>query len=225
MLYSEFLSAIPLNVYKKVCNSCMVYIVLFDIFLIASICICSVFIYFHWYLKKDNMSTNFNVGYLNVYMTAKQIDIKNRTYYTYNDLNIIKNFNSNNLKLDKKSVLGNYVYYIGYITKKPQWTVNSVKTFYLIINRIKGHFEEYQDVFDGIKEFIKKINDYRYPTKYDDNYMKIKFNTDDNIPLNKIRYLPAITITIRSVTKKKMLNIILNFSRMIVCMKYKNARI
>ena len=32
--------------------------------------------------------------------------------------------------------------------------------------------------------------------------MKIKFNTDDNISLNKIIYLPTITITIRSVTKK-----------------------
>ena len=32
--------------------------------------------------------------------------------------------------------------------------------------------------------------------------MTIKFNTDDNIPLNKIIYLPTITITIRSVTKK-----------------------
>ena len=32
--------------------------------------------------------------------------------------------------------------------------------------------------------------------------MKIKFNTDDNIPLNKIIYLPIITITIRSITKK-----------------------
>ena len=89
-----------------------------------------------------------------------------------------------------------------------------------MINKIKGHFEEvdgdkylisssengdimqkYQEVFDGIKEIIKKINDYSQPIKYDDNYMKIKFNTDDNILLNKI-YLPAITITIRSVTKK-----------------------
>ena len=37
--------------------------------------------------------------------------------------------------------------------------------------------------------------------KYDDNYMKIKFNTDDNVSLNKILYLPTITITIRSITK------------------------
>ena len=42
--------------------------------------------------------------------------------------------------------------------------------------------------------------------------MKIKFNTDDNIPLNKIIYLPTITITIRSVTKKKMINIIRKYS-------------
>ena len=32
--------------------------------------------------------------------------------------------------------------------------------------------------------------------------MKIKFNTDDNIPLNKIIYFPTITMIIRSITKK-----------------------
>ena len=37
--------------------------------------------------------------------------------------------------------------------------------------------------------------------------MKIKFNTDGNVPLNKKIYLPTITITIRSFTKKKMINI------------------
>ena len=95
-----------------------------------------------------------------------------------------------------------------------------------MINRIKDHFEEkygdkyliispengdtiqkYQENFDRLKEIIKKITDYSQPIKYDDNYMKIKFNTDDNIPLNKIIYLPTITITIRSITKN-MMNII-----------------
>ena len=110
--------------------------------------------------------------------------------------------------------MGNNIYYNGYITKKTQWNVNSVNPLYLMISKIKGHFEEkdgdkyliissenghmiqkYQEVFDGIKEIIKK-NDYNQPIKYDDNYIKIKFNTDDNIPLNKI------TIIIRSVTQK-----------------------
>ena len=66
MLYNETLDVIPLNVYKKVYTSCMVYIVLFVVFFITSICISSVFIYFYWYLKKDNISTNFSVGYLNI---------------------------------------------------------------------------------------------------------------------------------------------------------------
>ena len=155
-------------------------------------------------------------------MAIRQLNIKGRTHYFYNDLINIKNFNTNNLKLDKKSVLGNYVYYIGYITKKKtQWNVNSVNPLYLMINRIKRHFEEidgdtyliissengntmqkYQEVFDEIKEIIKKINDSSQPIKYDDKYKKIKVNTDDNIPLNNIIYFPTIIIIIRSVTRK-----------------------
>ena len=154
-------------------------------------------------------------------MAIRQLNIEGKTYYFHNDLINIKNFNSNNLKLDKKCVLGNEVYYIGYITKKPQWNVNGVNPLYLMINKMKGHFEEVdgdkhliissengdimqkcQEFFDGIKEILKKINDYSYPMKYDDNYMKIEFNTNDNIILNKIIYLPTITITIRSVTQK-----------------------
>ena len=50
-------------------------------------------------------------------MDIRQRNIKCRTYYFYNDLIDIKNFNSNNLKLDKKIALGNDVYYIGYIKK------------------------------------------------------------------------------------------------------------
>ena len=86
--------------------------------------------------------------------------------------------------------MGNDVYYIGYITKKPQWNVFSVNPLYVIIIKIKGHFEEvygdkylviisehgdvmqkYQEVFNQIKEIIKKINDYNQPIKYDDNYI------------------------------------------------------
>ena len=48
-------------------------------------------------------------------MAIRQLNIESRTYYFYNDLINIKKFNSNNLKLDKKSVLGNDVYYIRFI--------------------------------------------------------------------------------------------------------------
>ena len=51
-------------------------------------------------------------------MAIRQLNIEDRTYHFYNDLINIKSFNINNLELDKKGVLGNDVYYIGYITKK-----------------------------------------------------------------------------------------------------------
>ena len=50
-------------------------------------------------------------------MAIRQLNIKGRTYYFYNDLIKIKNLIVIT-KLDKKSVLGNDVCYIGYITKK-----------------------------------------------------------------------------------------------------------
>ena len=66
MLYNDTLDAIPINVYQKACSFCMIYIVLFFVFLITRICICCVFIYFYWYLRKNNIGTNFSVGYLNI---------------------------------------------------------------------------------------------------------------------------------------------------------------
>ena len=48
----------------------------------------------------------------------KQINIKNRTYYFYNDMNNIKNFEPNLLKIDKKSYKNIGIYNIGYITIK-----------------------------------------------------------------------------------------------------------
>ena len=108
------------------------------------------------------------------------------------------------------------------MSQKTEYDINSVTPLYLMINRIKGHLEEkdgdkyriispengdtiqkYQEVFDRLKEIIKKINYYSQPIKHDDNYMKIKFNADDDILLNKVIYHPTITITIRSVTKKR----------------------
>ena len=60
MIYNDTLNAILLNDYRNVCNFCTVHIVLFVIFFIISISISSVFIYFHWYLKKVNTCVKFN---------------------------------------------------------------------------------------------------------------------------------------------------------------------
>ena len=49
---------------------------------------------------------------------VKEIDIKNRTYYFYNDIIDIKDFEPKLLKIDKKSYKNIGIYNIGYITIK-----------------------------------------------------------------------------------------------------------
>ena len=58
-------------------------------------------------------------------MTTKQLNIKNRTYYFYNDLINITNFEASNSKLDEKQSMDLDFYYIDYVDKKPEWGVNS----------------------------------------------------------------------------------------------------
>ena len=48
--------------------------------------------------------------------TIKQINIKNETYYFYNDINDIRTFDSNMLKLDKKSSKNLDIYNIRDVT-------------------------------------------------------------------------------------------------------------
>ena len=48
----------------------------------------------------------------------KKTDIKNRTYYFYNDIIDLKYFDSRLLKIEKKSYKNIGIYNIGYITVK-----------------------------------------------------------------------------------------------------------
>ena len=45
---------------------------------------------------------------------VKDIDIKNRTYYFFNNIINIKNFDLNNIKVDEKLYKNILIYYIGY---------------------------------------------------------------------------------------------------------------
>ena len=75
----------------------------------------------------------------------KVIGIKNRTYYFYNEMINLKNFNSNLLKIDKKHYKGINIYCIGYIAiKKIDDCVNiySAIPLYLLVSYASGHIEE-----------------------------------------------------------------------------------
>ena len=73
---------------------------------------------------------------------TKQMNIKNRTYYFYNDLIKPFDFDQNMLKLDKKTFKGINIYNIGYVTKKEEYKINSENPLYLLINKIDGFIEE-----------------------------------------------------------------------------------
>ena len=93
---------------------------------------------------------------------------------------------------------------------------------YLLNNRIDGFIKEkegdkylnialtarnsevlkkYSEVCNGIKDCIEKINNKKL-AGCDKNYTKIKFNSDDDISLNKELYFSTITVITRNIFEK-----------------------
>ena len=60
--------------------------------------------------------------------------------------------------------------------------------------------KKYNQVFNGIKYYVKKAD--HSDGVYDKDYMKIKFSSDDDIPLNKQINFLTITVIIKCVFKK-----------------------
>ena len=75
----------------------------------------------------------------------KQINIKSRTYYFFNDMINIKDFDSSLLKIDKNSNKNIGIYNTGYITIKKiddYKNIHSINPLYLMIGEVIGHIEE-----------------------------------------------------------------------------------
>ena len=61
----------------------------------------------------------------------------------------------------------------------------------------KELLKKYNDVWNGIKNKIEEVSSGE--CDYEKDYMKIKFNSDDKLPLNKPLKFHNMTINIRSV--------------------------
>ena len=75
----------------------------------------------------------------------KEMNIKNRTCYFFNDMINTKDFDSRLLKIDKKSHKNVGIYNIGYITIKKTddyENIHSVNPLYPMIGEVIGHIEE-----------------------------------------------------------------------------------
>ena len=153
---------------------------------------------------------------------VKQINIKNRTYYFYNNQINLKDFDASLLKIDKKDYNEIDIYYIGYVTVKKIANcnnINSVNPLYLMINEMIGHFEEknenkylvlddvdenkevskkYEEVWEGVKKEIETINSGKR-VEYGKDLKKNRFESNDDFPMNKPMRLLLLTIIIRCV--------------------------
>ena len=67
--------------------------------------------------------------------------------------------------------------------------------------RKKDMIENYEEFWDFIREEIRLINDVE-PFKCKKGFMKIKFKSDDKVPINEILNIPVCVLIIKSVLKR-----------------------
>ena len=98
---------------------------------------------------------------------VKELNIKNQTYYFFNNMINIRHFDSNLLKIDKKPHKAFDIYYIGCIKIKKiddYENIQSVNPLYLIIQYATGYFKEKNgekylvlDPIENMKKFFLEL--------------------------------------------------------------------
>ena len=135
----------------------MVYIVLMIVVIVISTGITVYVVYYNWSLIKNNTHKETLIWWVQLCKmgTTKQINIKNRTYYFYNDIIDLENFDAKLLKIDKKSYKDVGIYNIWYVMRKKIddcIDINSVNPLYLNITNSNGFIEE-----KGIDKYLISI--------------------------------------------------------------------
>ena len=64
----------------------------------------------------------------------------------------------------------------------------------------KEKIKKYEELWSKIRDLIRSIT--KNSNDYDEKYMKIKFNLDDKLPLNKTIPIPSLIIVVRAVFHK-----------------------
>ena len=119
-----------------------------------------------------------------------------------------------------KSYKNILIYYIGYVTIKDSKyiKINSVNPLYLIFNKVNGYFVEingnkyltlvptnetkeklkkYEELCSKIRDLIRSIT--KNSDHYDKKYIKIKFNSDDELPINNTIEISSMAVAIRAI--------------------------
>ena len=150
--------------------------------------------------------------------TIKQINIKNRTYYFYNDIINLGEFDESKIKVDKKDFNDIDIYYLSYEHKKKISecnVINSVNPLYLRIININGQFEKgkddawylvisdkdvYKKLVDIFESIKNKIREKTWDVvEYDIDYINIKFESNNIFPTDKDGNIHVVTIIITAI--------------------------
>ena len=154
--------------------------------------------------------------------TTKEINIKNRTYYFNNDIINLDEFDESKKKVHKKDFNDIDIYYIGIEHKKKLSecnVINSVNPLYLRIINMSGQFEKgkdygwylvisdkddvYKKLVDILESIKNKIIEKTWDVvKFDNDYMKIKFESNNIFPTDKDINIYVATIVIRAIFAK-----------------------
>ena len=149
----------------------------------------------------------------------KKINIENRPYYFFSDIINIQNFDPNLLRIDKISfkTINAVFYCIKYITMKSLNHVNfdCKNSRHLVFNGVGGYIgkikednylifastdknkevlEKYTELSDQIKTQIETINGSK-PIEYKKDFIKIRFQADDDLPLGRVLSIPVMVVT------------------------------
>ena len=63
--------------------------------------------------------------------------------------------------------------------------------------KAKKKLKKYEELWSKIRDFIRLIT--KNSDDYDEKYIKIKINSDDELPLNKTIEIPGMIIVVRAV--------------------------
>ena len=138
----------------------------------------------------------------------KQINIKNRTYYFYNDIIDLDEFDGSKIKVDKKYFNDIDIYYLGYEHKKKISEcnlINSVNPLYLRIADTNGQFKKGKDdvwylIISGDESIKNKITEKTWDVvQYDKDYLKIKFESNNIFAADKDVNIHLATIIISAI--------------------------
>ena len=105
------------------------------------------------------------------------------------------------------------------MTIKEYIKIYSVNPLYLIFRYVNGYFEEingskyltlvptneskekikYEELRSKVRDLIRSLTKNSDDYDYDEKYIKIKFGSDDELPLNKTIEIPTITTVVRAI--------------------------